>query len=49
MPELNGRHLFIRRLKQEGVQKVFTDVGDTILPLVDAVAGEGIASASTPP
>ena len=42
MPELNGGHLFIRCLKQEGVQKVFTIVGDTILPLVDAAADEGI-------
>ncbi len=42
MPELNGGHLFIRCLKQEGVEKVFTIVGDTILPLVDAAADEGI-------
>ena len=42
MPELNGGHLFIRCLKQEGVQKIFTIVGDTILPLVDAAADEGI-------
>ena len=42
MPELNGGHLFIRCLRQEGVQKVFTIVGDTILPLVDAAADEGI-------
>ena len=42
MPELNGGHLFIRCLKQEGVRKVFTIVGDTILPLVDAAADEGI-------
>jgi acetolactate synthase-1/2/3 large subunit len=42
MPDLNGGHLFIRCLKQEGVQKVFTIVGDTILPLVDAAADEGI-------
>ncbi len=42
MPNLNGGHLFIRCLKQEGIQKVFTIVGDTILPLVDAAADEGI-------
>ena len=42
MPDLNGGHLFIRCLKQEGVEKIFTIVGDTILPLVDAAADEGI-------
>ncbi len=42
MPNLNGGHLFIRCLKQEGVRRVFTIVGDTILPLVDAAADEGI-------
>ncbi len=42
MASLTGAHLFIRCLKQEGVQKVFTIVGDTILPLVDAAADEGI-------
>jgi len=42
MPKLNGGHLFIRCLKQEGVKRVFTIVGDTILPLVDAAADEGI-------
>ncbi len=42
MPKLNGGHLFIRCLKQEGIEKVFTIVGDTILPLVDAAADEGI-------
>ena len=42
MPDLNGGHLFIRCLKQEGVQKVFTIVGDTILPLVESAADEGI-------
>ena len=35
-------HLFIRCLKQEGVEKIFTIVGDTILPVVDAAADEGI-------
>ena len=38
MANLTGGHLFIRCLKQEGIQKVFTIVGDTILPLVDAAA-----------
>ena len=42
MPKLTGAHLFVRCLKQEGIQKVFTIVGDTILPLVDAAADEGI-------
>ncbi len=42
MAELTGGHLFIRCLKQEGIKKVFTIVGDTILPLVDAAADEGI-------
>ena len=42
MPKLTGAHLFIRCLKQEGIEKVFTIVGDTILPLVDAAADEGI-------
>ncbi len=42
MANLNGGHLFIRCLKQEGIKKVFTIVGDTILPLVDAAEDEGI-------
>lgn len=42
MPKLTGAHLFVRCLKQEGIQKVFTIVGDTILPLVDAAVDEGI-------
>lgn len=42
MPKLTGAHLFIRCQKQEGIEKVFTIVGDTILPLVDAAADEGI-------
>ena len=41
MPKLTGAHLFIRCLKLEGIEKVFTIVGDTILPLVDAAADEG--------
>ena len=42
MAELTGGHLFIRCLKQEGIKRVFTIVGDTVLPLVDAAADEGI-------
>ena len=42
MAKVTGSHLFIRCLKQEGIEKVFTIVGDTILPLVDAAADEGI-------
>ena len=42
MANLTGAHLFIRCLKQEGIKKIFTIVGDTILPLVDAAADEGI-------
>ena len=42
MANLTGAHLFVRCLKQEGIQKIFTIVGDTILPLVDAAADEGI-------
>ena len=42
MAKLTGAHLFIRCLKQEGIEKVFTIVGDTILPLVDAAVDEGI-------
>ena len=42
MPRLTGSHLMVRALKQEGIEKIFTIVGDTILPLVDAVADEGL-------
>jgi len=42
MAKLTGAHLFIRCLKMEGIEKVFTIVGDTILPLVDAAEDEGI-------
>ena len=42
MAVLTGAHLFIRCLKLEGIQRIFTIVGDTILPLVDAAADEGI-------
>ncbi len=47
MPKLNGGHLFIRCLKMEGIEKVFTIVGDTILPLVDAGGGRGKSSSLT--
>ena len=42
MPNLTGAHLLIRCLKLEGIQKVFTIVGDTMLPLADAAEDEGI-------
>ena len=42
MAKITGAHLFVRCLKQEGIKRVFTIVGDTILPLVDAAADEGI-------
>ena len=42
MAKLTGAHLFIRCLKMEGIEKVFTIVGDTILPLVNAAEDEGI-------
>ena len=42
MTKLTGSHLMVRALKLEGIQKVFTIVGDTILPLVDAVEDEGL-------
>ena len=42
MPNLTGAHLLIRCLKMEGIQKIFTIVGDTMLPLADAAEDEGI-------
>ena len=42
MGKLTGAHLMVRSLKLEGIQKIFTIVGDTILPLVDAVVEEGL-------
>ena len=42
MAKLTGAHLMVRALKLEGIQKIFTIVGDTILPLVDAVEDEGL-------
>ena len=49
MTGLNRGHLLICCLKQEGMQKVFTIVGDTILPLVDAASDEGIEFIDTRP
>ncbi|MCE2465201.1 MAG: thiamine pyrophosphate-binding protein [Dehalococcoidia bacterium] len=42
MAKLTGSHVLVRALKQEGIKKIFTIVGDTILPLVDAVEDEGL-------
>lgn len=37
-----GAHVVLRCLKAEGVRKLFTIVGDTILPLCDAAVDEGL-------
>ncbi len=42
MAKLTGAHLVMRALKMEGIRRVFTIVGDTILPLCDAAVDEGI-------
>ena len=42
MPNLTGAHLLIRCLQLEGIKKIFTIVGDTMLPLADAAEDEGI-------
>ena len=42
MAKLTGSHLLVRALKQEGIKRIFTIVGDTVLPLVDAVEDEGV-------
>ena len=47
MARLTGAHLMVRALKLEGIQKIFTIVGDTILPLVDAVEDEGLEFVDT--
>jgi acetolactate synthase-1/2/3 large subunit len=39
---LRGAHLALRCLKLEGVRRLFTIVGDTILPLCDAAVDEGL-------
>lgn len=47
MPRLTGAHLVMRCLKQEGISRIFTIVGDTILPLCDAAVDEGIEFVDT--
>ena len=42
MAKLTGAHLLVRCLKLEGIKKVFTIVGDTMLPLADAAEDEGL-------
>ena len=42
MTKLTGAHLVMRCLKQEGIRRIFTIVGDTILPLCDAAVDEGM-------
>ncbi len=39
---LRGAHAVLRCLKLEGVRKLFTIVGDTILPICDAAVDEGL-------
>ena len=47
MAKLTGAHLVMRCLKQEGIRRIFTIVGDTILPLCDAAVDEGITLIDT--
>ena len=47
MAKLTGSHLLVRALKQEGISRIFTIVGDTVLPLVDAVEDEGVQLVDT--
>ena len=42
MARLTGAHLIVRSLKLEGIRKIFTLVGDTILPICDAAIDEGL-------
>lgn len=42
-----GAHLALRCLKLEGVKKLFTIVGDTILPICDAAVDEGMELVDT--
>ena len=42
MPKLTGAHVVMRCLKQEGIRRIFTIVGDTILPLCDAAVDEEV-------
>ncbi|HEV2440103.1 MAG TPA: thiamine pyrophosphate-binding protein [bacterium] len=44
---VRGAHLALRCLKLEGVRKLFTIVGDTILPLCDAAVDEGLELVDT--
>ncbi|HKX19561.1 MAG TPA: thiamine pyrophosphate-binding protein [bacterium] len=44
---LRGAHLALRCLKLEGVRKLFTIVGDTILPICDAAVDEGMELVDT--
>jgi acetolactate synthase I/II/III large subunit len=39
---VRGAHVILRCLKLEGVRKLFTIVGDTILPICDAAVDEGL-------
>ncbi|PZC46401.1 MAG: acetolactate synthase-1/2/3 large subunit [Chloroflexi bacterium] len=39
---ISGAHLLVRALKAEGIDTVFTLVGDHILPLIDALEDEGV-------
>jgi acetolactate synthase-1/2/3 large subunit len=39
---LRGAHVVLRCLKRHGVRKLFTIVGDTILPICDAAVDEGM-------
>ncbi len=47
MPKLTGAHLVMRCLRQEGISRIFTIVGDTILPLCDAAVDEGMELVDT--
>ena len=47
MPRTTGAHLFVRCLRAEGVDTVFTLVGDHILPLCDAAADAGVRFVDT--
>lgn len=47
MAKLTGAHLVLRCLKLEGVRKIFTIVGDTILPICDAAIDEGLEFVDT--
>ena len=42
MAKLTGAHLLMRSLKMEGIKRIFTIVGDTILPACDAALDEAV-------